>query len=216
MSYSRTHPSKRYLELQELNKFMHLYGSDQAPPEQMFSGSTCLLYAPRIKEFLQTHPATSLLDYGSGKGVQYGKLATPLEEGPHRYYSLQEYWQLDTIVCYDPCYVAFSQLPATQHDLVITTDMLEHCPEEDIPWVLEEIFSLSKKSVFATAASYLAGKTLPNGENAHCTIKPTGWWKEMFTQVGNKFPLISYKVCVEYAYPAPNQLKFESFERSVD
>ena len=39
--------------------------------------------------------------------------------------------------------------------------------------------------VFATAAVKEAGKTLPNGLNAHATVRPQEWWNELFTPYKN-------------------------------
>jgi hypothetical protein len=63
---------------------------------------------------------------------------------------------------------------------VICTDVLEHCPEEDLPWIVGELFGYARLFVFANVACYPAMKTLPNGENAHCTIRPVEFWREIF------------------------------------
>jgi hypothetical protein len=60
---------------------------------------------------------------------------------------------------------------------VICTDVLEHCPEEDIPWILDELFAYARKFVYANVACFPARKRLPSGGNAHCTIKPVKWWE---------------------------------------
>ena len=62
--------------------------------------------------------------------------------------------------------------------MVICTDVMEHIPEVDVGWLLEEQFKLSRKCVYGNIASYPAAKMLANGENAHCTIKPFEWWME--------------------------------------
>ena len=46
------------------------------------------------------------------------------------------------------------------------------------------------KYVFATAATKPAGKVLPNGMNAHATVKPKEWWQELFSKYdSNKYTL---------------------------
>ena len=61
-------------------------------------------------------------------------------------------------------------------DLVVCIDVLEHIPQADLPRIIKEIFDYSGKYVFATAAVNKAGKTLPNGMNAHATVQPEEWW----------------------------------------
>lgn len=75
--------------------------------------------------------------------------------------------------------------------------MLEHCPEEDIEWIVDELFSYAKKFVFAVAACYPAQKHLPNGENAHCTIKPVEWWKDLLQETAARYPGVIYEVWVQ-------------------
>jgi hypothetical protein len=89
-----------------------------------------------------------------------------------------------SVHCYDPCVEEFSMLPQGVFDGVISTDMLEHCSEEDIPWILSEMFSYAENFVYVNVACYPAKKTLPSGENAHCTIKSPEWWSEVLSLIG--------------------------------
>ena len=57
--------------------------------------------------------------------------------------------------------------------------------------VLKDIFSYATKFVFLTISTKPAHKDLPNGENAHCTIKNEGWWREKLNEHCNG---IIYKV----------------------
>ena len=87
---------------------------------------------------------------------------------------------MDYVACYDPSYAPFSLLPQGPFDGVICTDVLEHCPEEDLDWIVGELFGYANKFVFASIAGYPAMKTLPSGENAHCTVQPLAWWNALF------------------------------------
>ena len=73
----------------------------------------------------------------------------------------------------------------SKFDLVICIDVLEHIPESDLPRIVKEIFDYSNKWVFCTAAVKEAGKTLPNGLNAHATVQPEEWWRELFSPYKN-------------------------------
>jgi hypothetical protein len=103
-----------------------------------------------------------------------------MENGMVRWGSMQEYWGVESIRCYDPGYPPFSTLPEGRFDGVICTDVLEHCPEADLQWIVGELFGYARLFVFANIACYPAIKTLPNGENAHCTIRPLEYWREIF------------------------------------
>lgn len=178
MAYSREHSSPRYMELQRLYRAMHERGETflGVPADQTFPGKSLLPQASRIKRLIILTGARTVLDYGSGKGKQYEPRPVR-DETDGTWPSMIDYWGVDEIVWYDPCYEPFSKVPSGKFDGVISTDVLEHCPEEDLPWIIGEIFDYTSKFVFANIACYPAHKRLPTGENAHCTIKPLGWWR---------------------------------------
>jgi hypothetical protein len=198
--FSRTNPSPRYQELQSLYRSMHEQGERflGIPPEATFSGISLLPQAPRIKRLIDLSGARSILDYGSGKGSQYAPQPLRDQTTGSTWIGIQHYWGVDSIVCYDPCYVPHSRLPAGQFDGVISTDVLEHCPEADIPWIVGEIFAYASRFVFANVACYPARKRLPNGENAHCTIKPVAWWKDLLTDTAASHPDLRWEVWIQF------------------
>ena len=70
-------------------------------------------------------------------------------------------------------------MPEENFDGIYSTDVMEHIPEEVIPSVFDWIFSHAEKFVFLGISTELAIAILPNGENAHCTIKSIEWWADM-------------------------------------
>jgi hypothetical protein len=179
--YTRDNPSARFRELVEQYRLMHRDGDPRKgiPAAQMFDGRSLPRQAHRIRKMIARTGAKTVLDYGSGKGTQYLP-AKILENGLPRWNSVQEYWGVESIRCYDPGYAPFCLLPEGSFDGVICTDVLEHCPEEDLRWIIGELFRFARLFVFANVACYPAAKTLPNGENAHCTIRPAHFWGELF------------------------------------
>ena len=79
-----------------------------------------------------------------------------------------------------------SKLPEGNFDGIISFDVLEHIPEEEIPQVIKEIFERANKFVFLGIDTSPAEDILPNGENAHCTQKPLEWWVDMIKTHGKK------------------------------
>ena len=95
-------------------------------------------------------------------------------------------------------------MPRARFDGVISTDVLEHCPAEDIPWIIDEIFSFADEFVYLNVACYPAKKLLPNGENAHCTIEPPEWWKAHFDRALGQRPGLRYYAVFYVPDPQPN------------
>lgn len=199
MRYSRANPSTRYGDMLNQYRCMHTEGEKflGLPPERTFPGQSLFAQAGRIKDMILRHSARSVLDYGSGKGMQYQPMPIRVE-GIGEWPSIQAFWDVDQIYCYDPCYQPFNKLPDRKFDAVISTDVLEHCPEEDIPWIIDEIFSYANRFVFANVACYPAKKRLPSGENAHCTIRPPEWWESILLETSARYASVAWEVWVQY------------------
>ena len=198
MPYSRSNPSQRYLELTALYRNLHRDGEQRLglTAEETYPGVSLLPHVKRIKELIVRTGAATLLDYGCGKGMQYEphRLTVP---GEGVFDGVLEYWDVDEIRCYDPCYERFSKLPEGQFDGVVSTDVLEHCTEDDIPWIVEEMFAYARRFVFACIACYAAKTTLPNGENAHTTVRSSAWWHEVFAAAAARHPGVVWKIFTE-------------------
>jgi hypothetical protein len=164
--------------------------------EKTFDGRSLPRQAHRIKPLIARSAAHTILDYGCGKGTQY-RNAPIMQAGVVRWHSIQEYWGVESIRCYDPAYEPYSELPEGRFDGVICTDVLEHCPEQDLDWIIDGFFSFAGKFVYANVACYPARKTLPNGENAHCTIQPSGFWSILFEQASVRYPDLLWELWID-------------------
>lgn len=196
MRFSRTAPSPRYTSLVELYRDMHLHGERfrGIEPDKTFAGKSLRPHLPTIKALVERTGARTILDYGSGKGRLYGKA---LEiEGAGHWDSVAQYWGVERVTCYDPAFPPFSELPAGRFHGVVSTDVLEHCPEEDVEWIVHEMFSFAERFLFATIACYPARKRLPNGENAHCTIRPAEWWQAILAAAARTRPGVFWEAHV--------------------
>ena len=198
MTYSRDNPSPDYRRMVALYRELHTRGEQVLglTADETYPGISMLPHAKRIKELIDRTGARTVLDYGCGKGYQYDlqNLTIP---GAGVQDSVLDYWDIDEVRCYDPCYERYSRLPEEKFGGVISTDVLEHCYESDIPWIVAEMFAFANRFVFASVACYPAKTTLPNGENAHATVRPLAWWKQIFADAGGPHPQVVYKLWVE-------------------
>ncbi len=184
-AYSRAHPSPRYIELQRQYARMHVAGAPglRLAPEDTFPGQSLFAHLQPIRRLVEETGAKTVLDYGSGKGLQY-RPRPILIDGRHVADSVAEYWDVDEVRCYDPGYEPHAALPVGKFDAVISTDVLEHCPEQDLGWILDELFGFARAFVYVNVACFPARKTLPNGENAHATVRPPEWWRQLVADHG--------------------------------
>jgi hypothetical protein len=195
MSFSRANPSPRYRELSALYERMHAEGETRLgiPPERTFPGVSLLPHVARIKRLIEDTGARTILDYGAGKGMQY-RPQKVVVDGEHVADGVAEYWDVDEVRCYDPGYPAHRALPSERFDGVISTDVLEHCPAEDLGWILDEILGFATRFVFLNVACFPARKSLPNGENAHVTVQPPKWWRELLAGRAAAFPEVMWEL----------------------
>jgi hypothetical protein len=170
--------------------------------ERTYAGDNLLRHVEVIQHLVARYGAKTLLDYGSGKGRQYTTVAVKAPDGT-KFPTVPEFWGVE-VTCYDPGYPPFARLPAEPCDGVICTDVLEHCPEEDAAWIVDELFAHARKFVYANVACYEAQKRLPNGENAHCTIKPHEWWAQMFARAAQAHAGVRYCLSSERMKPLPD------------
>ena len=198
--HSRQSPSPRYRRLLEQYRMLHENGERHLgiPPQDTFAGGSLAPQAPYIKRLIRSSGARSILDYGSGKGRQYDLRRVVDREDGIDYPDIKSYWGVQELRCYDPAYARFSELPSGTFDGVICTDVLEHCPEDDIPWILDELFAYARSFVYANVACFPARKRLPSGGNAHCTIKPVKWWEEHILRAARARPGVKYEFRLAY------------------
>jgi SAM-dependent methyltransferase len=164
---------------------MHEEGEAQLglSAEQTFPGSSLLRHIEPVKRLVEQTGARTVLDYGCGKGHQYRPMEILLD-GRHVADGIAEYWDVDEVRCYDAGYAPYRELPAGSFDGVISTDVLEHCPEEDLAWIVSEIFAFARRFVFLNVACFPANKHLPDGSNAHITVRPAQWWNALVSEAG--------------------------------
>lgn len=191
--FSRDNPSARYVELLKYYKEMHENGAvDQGiPPEETFDGRSLAKHANNIQSIINILGSETILDYGSGKGKWYEPIEIETPDGK-KFPDMKSFWGVKSISCYDPGYEPFSTMPTGTFEGVVTTDVLEHCPKEDIPWLVDEIFGFAEEFVYVNVACYPASKTLPNGENAHCTLESPEWWTQTFDRAIKASPGLRY------------------------
>lgn len=120
-----------------------------------------------LQKVLELAPA-SVLDYGCGKG----RLVKTLRALGIRADG------------YDPAVPEWREAPKEPiYSLVTCLDVLEHVEEEFVPDVMAELARLGLR-VLADIHLGEAVKHLPDGRNAHITIKPATWWLVQVERLG--------------------------------
>jgi len=194
--YTKEHPSKRYMALLDLYRGAHedKPAAVDLAPRNKFTGISLAPHVRTIARLVRETGARTILDYGSGKASLY-------QDSPHHppgsRFKVMEAWGGAEVTCYDPGYEPYAEDYQGSYDGVVATDVLEHIPEDDIAWVLGELFGQARLFVYAVATCYPAKKLLPDGENAHCTIKPPDWWQARMAEAGQNHRDVRWLLCTK-------------------
>jgi len=151
-------------------------------------GSLKYEYADSIRTIVNHTGSKTVLDFGCGKAAHYKK-ENPINEK----FGIAS----QNVSFYDPGVEEYSELPAGDFDGVICTDVLEHIPEPLLNETLQTIFSRARKFVFLVIDCGLAVKCLPNGENAHITVKSPDWWNNHLSN----YYTVDKIIHVRYTWP---------------
>lgn len=160
-----------------MNDLIPLY-REMADAGGNFFGTSVLQHADDIGNALRSVGAKTLLDYGCGRGDAYSlPCCIHLDWGIAR----------ENVALYDPAFEQHSYLSLLRFDAVVSSDVLEHIPEEDVDRFIGDLFNHAKLVVWASVCCREAKKTFPDGTNLHVTVRPLEWWRERFAAVSALF-----------------------------
>jgi hypothetical protein len=162
-----------YVPSERARRRLDLYREIHKDPKT-FVGGSVMRHADHIRTSVMQYGVSTLLDYGSGKGIAYGTPALWSSFGTPM--TLEQYLGAK-VTCFDPCYEKFSARPEGKFGGVICANVLEFVPEEDVDAVLDDLFSYAETFLYVyidvTAPS---PKKLSNGEDLYCTTRDQDFW----------------------------------------
>ena len=91
-----------------------------------------------IREIINSSNSKTLIDYGCGKAFLYNSKITISNQ---TFINIQEYWGIEDVFLYDPAVEKYSLEPVEKVDGVISTDVIEHIPEEDVIVFIDNLFN---------------------------------------------------------------------------
>ncbi len=125
-------------------------------------GTTSVKKAPYILPYIQLLKPRTVVDYGCGQSSLAELISERCGVKATRY---------------DPAIPAYEKRPTGRCDLLINVDVLEHVPEDAIDGVVADMAQLSDNAIIIVDTRP-ASTLLPDGRNAHVTLRPVQWWME--------------------------------------
>jgi hypothetical protein len=116
---------------------------------------------PYVLPHVIVRSPASIIDYGAGRSQIV--------------HWLGEAVNAKRTVCFDPAVPGIDVLPDETFELVVSFDVLEHIPEEELDAVLAEMAKLSKDALLVIDTAP-AKAILSDGRNAHVCLHEEAWW----------------------------------------
>ena len=160
-----------YESLKEATKF-------HAVNQENWCGEALAEYKHEVFSIIRERNVRSILDYGCGK-AKFHKILFNNPKVPGSPMGV-------VIIGYDPAVPQYAIKQNMDYDLVLCVDVMEHIQEDKVDEVLEDLFN-SGRHIFLTITCYPATQILPNGKNAHYTVKEPSWWNEKLAKYDGKY-----------------------------
>lgn len=127
-------------------------------------------YAPMVAKVIDSHGVKTLLDYGAGSRLTLIRTINEkrLAKSAFNY------------IPYEPAIPQYAKAPEPA-EMVACIDVLEHIEPECLFEVLDDLKRLTLRVGLFTVSCVPAGKTLPDGRNAHLIQEPPEWWLPKIT-----------------------------------
>jgi hypothetical protein len=140
--------SNHYWETVEQGKNFHKLNKGWA-------GNDVKKYKNYIRDLVTLHGASTMLDYGCGRGEQYSIPVSYPTEVAGIYtdpMTFDQYIGVDSVTQYDPCVTGIHVLPeiSLKFDCVICSQVLGSIPDDDIPTVIKLLSTYATKFCFVS------------------------------------------------------------------
>ena len=163
-----------------------------------WAGNDVKKYKDYIFDLVQKYQPATMLDYGCGRGEQYG-IPVPYPTEVSGVYTepmtFDQFLGVHDIYKFDPCYKKFSKPPAldTKFDGVICSQVLGSIPDYDIPTVIQVLNGHTEKFCFVSLIdpefdTPKIGKDLYDAEYFK-TWRTKKWYCEQFEKYWADKPL---------------------------
>lgn len=110
---------------------------------------------------------TSLIDFGCGRSALAVELGAKVG--------------IPQVARFDPAIAEIGERPPQISDVLVTVDVLEHVPEEELDDVIADCKNLARQQLFVI--DMRPAKTLlSDGRNAHVSQHDAAWWRQRLGQ----------------------------------
>lgn len=165
-----------------------------AAQDKTWSGQFTWKQRKRIKDVIDRFECQSILDFGCGKGKQYGLKTLRPGEDENRDETgrtLEQYWGMGATK-YDPAVPRFEAEPRGKFDLVICVQVLIQIACDGLPSVVDRLYHHAAKAIFVAERIGRPRKTV---HDDMATEMPYHFevndWMKLLRRPGNQIRLVA-------------------------
>jgi mitochondrial fission protein ELM1 len=98
---------------------------------------------------------------------------------------------------YNPACATPARSACEAADGVLCTDTLDFLPDEDVPWMLEELFRRARHFVSVSVGAVPYERRLPNGTHLQGRVRPLPWWQTHLDATSRRYPKLRWHLRLE-------------------
>lgn len=95
---------------------------------------------------------------------------------------------------FDRAVASPAEQPSGRFDGVVCGEGLDFVPDEDVPWVVGELFRFARRFVYAAVSDCALTKTLADGARLESRPRARAWWQEHFGAIAAHHPDIHWEL----------------------
>ena len=104
---------------------------------------------------------------------------------------------IEQLVEFDPTAHLEQAAPSERIDAVVCLETLDFVPDDDIPWLLRQLFERSKRLVYCEVSGKPGRHYLANGATLDRRSRPVEWWQYQFELVARHYPAVRWRLCIQ-------------------
>ncbi len=98
---------------------------------------------------------------------------------------------------YNPACATSARSACEAVDGVLCTDTLDFLPDEDVPWMLEELFRYAHRFVSVSVSSVPYERRLPNGSRLQGRVRSLPWWRTHLDSLSPRYPNVQWHLTLQ-------------------
>lgn len=172
-------PSARYLALCARIRDASTQSAPPACSMQATRNGHSSDFREHIGKLSAATQSQTLLDYSFGLGPSCTRSPGPL------------------VSRHNPALAALTPPAREAADGVVCTDTLDFLPDEDVPWMLEELFRHARRFVSVSVSAVPYERHLPNGSHLQGRARPQPWWQTHLDSLSPRYPRVQWHLTLQ-------------------